>query len=92
MPIDKSKLPEEFIVPKGEEKITQKIGDTIRIAREARGVLKQELADALGVDVEFIEAYECATLAVPIYHFLEIAKILNWPQEFDDMQKTLFMD
>jgi len=82
-------MSEEFMVPNGEEKFYKKVGQTIRNARQTRNVSPQDLASALQVDVNVIEDYEQANVAIPIYHFLEIAKFLKWPPEFDEIQKNI---
>ena len=89
MSIDKTKLDNEFIIPEGEQEIYDFIGKTIRDARVARNISQQEIADALEIDIEVVNAYENAEIAVPVYHFLEIAKYMKWPPEFDEMQKKI---
>lgn len=80
---------DELKIPVGEENFYKKIGETIRSARLARNVSVADLAGVLQVGVDVIEAYENADLAIPIYHFLEIAKFMNWPAEFDELQKIV---
>jgi transcriptional regulator with XRE-family HTH domain len=87
--IDKASLGHEFIIPDGEQEIYDLIGKTIHDVRVARNVSQQEIADALNIDVEFVNAYENAEIAVPVYHFLEIAKYMKWPTEFDELQKKI---
>ena len=89
MSIDKTKMEHEFIIPEGEQEIYEIIGNTIRDARDARNLTQQEVADVLGIGVEVLDAYENAEIAVPVYHFLEIAKYMKWPPEFDEMQKKI---
>ncbi len=80
---------DDLKVPKGEELFYKTIGETLRNARIARNISQDDLAAVLQVGVDVIDAYEQATLAIPIYHFLEIAKFMGWPAEFDEMQKKL---
>lgn len=89
MSIDKTKLSQEFVIPEGEQEIYDLIGKTICDARAARNITQQEIADALDIDVDVVVAYENAEIAVPVYHFLEIAKYMKWPKEFDEMQKKI---
>ena len=87
MSIDKINLSQEFVIPEGEQEVYDLIGKTIRDARVARNISKKDIADVLELDVDVIDAYENAEIAVPLYHFLEIAKFMKWPPEFDEMQK-----
>ena len=87
MPIDKINLPEEFIVPDSDKKFYEKIGNKIRDIRIAQKISQEQLANMLGINSEFIDAYETATLAVPIYHFIEIGKKHNRLEEFDKIIK-----
>lgn len=89
MSIDKLKLGSEFIIPQGEEKNYELIGSTIRNVRMKRNISQNDLAKVLNVDVEVIDAYENAEIAVPIYHFLDIAEYMKWPSEFDEMHKMI---
>lgn len=89
MSIDKTNLSHEFVIPEGEQEFYELIGKTIRDARVARNLTQEEVAEAMGVDVEVMDAYEKAKIAVPVYHFLEIAKYMKWPPEFDEMQKKI---
>lgn len=89
MSIDKMNLSQEFVIPEGEQEVYDLIGKTIRDARVARDISQKDIADALDIDVDVIDAYENAEIAVPVYHFLEIAKFMKWPTEFDEMQKKI---
>ncbi|MBQ7056085.1 MAG: helix-turn-helix transcriptional regulator [Alphaproteobacteria bacterium] len=89
MSIDKINLSQEFVIPEGEQEVYDLIGKTIRDARVARDISQKDIADALDIDVDVIDAYENAEIAVPVYHFLEIAKFMKWPTEFDEMQKKI---
>ncbi len=82
-------LSQEFVIPEGEQEVYDLIGKTIRDARVARDISQKDIADALDIDVDVIDAYENAEIAVPVYHFLEIAKFMKWPTEFDEMQKKI---
>ena len=82
-------MSQEFVIPEGEQEVYDLIGKTIRDARVARDISQKDIADALDIDVDVIDAYENAEIAVPVYHFLEIAKFMKWPTEFDEMQKKI---
>ncbi len=59
------------------EDILQIAGKRIEEARKAQGLTQQELGDAIGVSRQRIGQYENGERTLKIYHFREIAKILN---------------
>jgi transcriptional regulator with XRE-family HTH domain len=57
--------------------VDQHIGRRIRGKRRALGLTEDNLAKALGVGRDTIEAYECAAARVPSEHLIELAKFLD---------------
>ncbi|MDW2958886.1 MAG: helix-turn-helix transcriptional regulator [Alphaproteobacteria bacterium] len=85
MTIDKIKLQDEFIITNGEQDFYTKIGQKIRDIRTSKNISQAELAKSLNTTSEFIEAYENATVAIPIYHFMELCKIMDCYNDFDNV-------
>ena len=85
MTIDKIKLQDEFIITNGEQDFYTKIGQKIRDIRTSKNISQAELAKSLNTTSEFIEAYENATVAIPIYHFMELCKIMDCYNDFDNI-------
>lgn len=83
MTIDKTKLQDEFIIADGEQDFYTKIGQMIRDIRINKNISQEELAKSLNTTSEFIDAYENATIAIPIYHFMELCKIMDCYNDFD---------
>ena len=84
MTIDKTKLQDEFIIANDEQDFYTKIGQMIREIRTSKNISQEELAKSLNTTPEFIDAYENATLAIPIYHFMELCKIMDCYNDFDN--------
>lgn len=59
------------------EDILQIAGKRIEEARKAQGLTQQELGDLIGVSRQRIGQYENGERTLKIYHFREIAKLLN---------------
>jgi transcriptional regulator with XRE-family HTH domain len=57
--------------------VDQHIGRRIRGKRRALGLTEDDLAKALGVGRETIEAYERASVRVPSEHVIKLADILG---------------
>lgn len=85
MTIDKIKLQDEFIIANGEQDFYTKIGQKIRDIRTSKNISQAELAKSLNTTSEFIDAYENATVAIPIYHFMELCKIMDCYNDFDNV-------
>ena len=84
MTFDKTKLQDEFIIANDEQDFYTKIGQMIREIRTSKNISQEELAKSLNTTPEFIDAYENATLAIPIYHFMELCKIMDCYNDFDN--------
>jgi len=54
-----------------------KLGAVIKAARERRGMLRTELANALGVSVPMIYRWEDGTYRLTVSTFIEIAQVLK---------------
>lgn len=85
MTFDKTKLQDEFIIANDEQDFYTKIGQMIREIRTSKNISQEELAKSLNTTPEFIDAYENATLAIPIYHFMELCKIMDCYNDFDNV-------
>ena len=57
--------------------VDQHIGRRIRGKRRALDLTEDDLAKALGVECETIEAYERASVRVPSEHVIKLADILG---------------
>ncbi len=81
--LDKKNIPEEMIINPGEEEFYQRLGMRLRAARERLGMAASDIARIVDIDVEQLQDYENAVLAIPIYHMLPIAEFLGYPPELD---------
>lgn len=90
MTIDIKNLPLEFIVPDNARDFYVYLGDLIKSVRCDRNLSIAQIAEMLHIDVDFVDAYERGELAIPVYHFFELAARLGYPPEFDNIQTKLF--
>lgn len=73
----------EFVIPPQDQAFYTKFGTILKTVREKNNITIQQIADLLNIDEKMVRAYEDATMAIPVTHFFEIARFMNWPQEFD---------
>ena len=90
MTIDVKQLPLEFIIPDGTQDFYKYLGDVIKSVRCDRNLSVEQIAQMLHTAPEFITAYEQGALAIPVYHFFELAARLGYPPEFDNIGIKLF--
>lgn len=90
MTIDIKNLPLEFIVPDDARDFYVYLGDIIKSVRCDRNLSGAQIAEMLHIDAEFVDAYERGELAIPVYHFFELAARLGYPPEFDHIHTKLF--
>ena len=90
MTIDIKNLPLEFIVPDDARDFYVYLGDIIKSVRFDRNLSIAQIAEMLHIDAEFVDAYESGELAIPVYHFFELAARLGYPPEFDHIHTKLF--
>ena len=62
--------------------VDQHVGRRIRGKRRALGLTEDDLARALGVDVDTIEAYERGTERVPSEHLIRLSEIMEVPLSY----------
>lgn len=90
MTIDIKNLPLEFIVPDNARDFYVYLGDIIKSVRCDRNLSIAQIAEMLHIDAEFVDAYERGELAIPVYHFFELAARLGYPHEFEQIHTKLF--
>ena len=90
MSIDTTNLPLEFIVPDDARDLYVYLGEILKSVRCDRNLSIKQVAEMLHTGTDFIQAYEQGTLAIPVYHFFELAARLNYPPELDNLDIKLF--
>ena len=89
MTVDKTKLPEEFLISDGEQEFYTRIGKMIHDMRIAKNISQAEIAEQIDTTPEFVDAYEKAEIAIPFHQFMEIGRILNCFEEVGKIMNDL---
>ena len=79
-------IPEEMRINPEEKEFYISLGKKIKLARDRLGLSSATVAAAIGVNVDQLEKYENAVLAILVYHFITLLQYMKFAKELENLK------